>query len=124
MKIKKFNEGVNEELIEIIDDHTFDDLADRTIDYSFDKIKDILKEQTKKLLFHFYNNFLFTEIDGGGVQSYFREIYLYIDLFAIHDDYFICEFTNEGYQMFLKIDSIDGINILADFIIKNENELI
>ena len=94
------------------------------IDYSFDKIEDILKEQTKKLLFHFYNEFYFTEIDGGGVQIYFREIDLNIDLFAIHDDYFICQFINEGYQMFLKIDSIDGINILADFIIKNENELI
>ena len=123
MKIQKFNENINNELIEIIDDDTYDDLLDNSIDYDFDKIENILKKQTKKLLFHFYDDFYFSEMDGYGVQLFFREIDMHIDLFALDDDYFICQFINEGYQMFLKIDSIDGINILADFIIENEKKL-
>ena len=124
MKIKKFNENINNELIEIIDDDTYDDLLDNSIDYDFDKIENILKKQTKKLLFHFYDDFYFPETDGGGgVQSFFREIDLQIDLFALDDDYFICQFISKWYVMYLKIDSIDGINILADFIIENEKKL-
>ena len=118
----KLNEKISNELIEIINEDTFDDLYEDSIGYDFDKIESILKQQTKKLLFHFYDDFYFQEFDGG-VQSFFRDIDTHIDLFAIDDDYFICKFLNNGYCLCLKIDSIDGINILADFIIENENEL-
>jgi len=122
-RVKRFNENSKlNELIEIINEDTFDDLYEDSIEYDFDKIESNLKQQTKKLLFHFYEDFYFQEFDGG-VESFFPKIHTHIDLFALDDDYFICRFLNHGYCLCLKIDSIDGLNILADFIIENKNEL-
>lgn len=125
MKIKKFNENENFDLIQDISEEQYIELSKTQVNYSLKQIDSIVKEQIDKII----DNFVITKSDDSNeyeISINFGLNYsLYFNLLTIEDNYFLCRICfdmgredSEGW-IYHKIDSVEGLSVYADYLIDN-----
>jgi hypothetical protein len=128
MKIKKFNENKNFDLIEEISQEQYFELLKKKINYNLKQIDIIIKEQIDKII----DNFVVTKHDDSSQNeisiNFELNSSLYFNLSTIEDDYFISRICFESLVpnreprngwIYHKIDSTDGLSVFADYLIDN-----
>lgn len=120
MKIRKFNENKNFDLIEEISEEQYFELLKKKINYNLKQIDIIIKEQIDKII----GNFVVTKHDDSSQTeisiNFELKSSLYFNLSTIQDDYFISRicFEADRYWIYHKIDSTDGLSVFADYLIE------